>query len=118
MEKLTYQEEEIMLIIWQCEPGFIKDFIEQIEEPRPPYTTIASIVKNLERKGYLSSKKYGNTYEYSARIKEEEYKKKFISSVVKNYFENSYKEMVSFFAETQKISAEELQEILKLIEKK
>ncbi|MFV0392718.1 MAG: BlaI/MecI/CopY family transcriptional regulator [Paludibacteraceae bacterium] len=118
MEKLTHQEEEIMLIIWQNEPGFIKDFIEQMDEPRPPYTTVASIVKNLERKGYVSSKKYGNTYEYKARIKEKDYKKKFVSNVVKNYFENSYKEMVSFFAETQKISAEELQEIIKLIEKK
>ncbi len=116
MEKLTHQEEELMLIIWQNEPGFIKDFIDKMEEPIPPYTTVASIVKNLERKGYVSAKRYGNTYEYKAQIKEEEYKKKFLSGVVKNYFENSYKEMVSFFAETNKISAKELQEIIKLIE--
>lgn len=118
MEKLTHQEEELMLIIWQQGRGFIKDFMRQMEEPLPPYTTIASIVKNLERKGYVHAKRYGNTYEYSPAIDENEYKSKFLSRVVNNYFENSYKEMVSFFAEKQKISAEELQEIIRLIEKK
>lgn len=116
MQKLTHQEEELMLIIWQSEPGFIKDFMDKMDEPRSPYTTVASVVKNLERKGYVRGKRYGNTYEYSALIKEEEYKKKFLSNVVKNYFENSYKELVSFFAEEKKISAEELHEIIKLIE--
>ena len=117
MEKLTHQEEELMLIIWQNEPGFIKDFLEKMEEPRPPYTTIASVVKNLERKGYVTSRRYGNTYEYKALIRVEDYKKKFSSNVVKNYFENSYKDLVSYFAAEKKISAEELQEIIRLIEK-
>ena len=118
MERLTNQEEEMMLIIFQQGKGFIKDFIQRMDEPQPPYTTVASIVKNLERKGYVKGKRYGNTYEYSPVMEESEYKSKFMSSVVQNYFENSYKEMVSFFAEKQKISAEELQEIIKLIEKK
>lgn len=118
MEKLTYQEQEMMLIIFQQGKGFIKDFIEKMEEPRPPYTTVASIVKNLERKGYVKAKRYGNTYEYSPVMEESEYKSRFMSGVVQNYFENSYKEMVSFFVEKQKISAEELQEIIQLIEKK
>lgn len=118
MEKLTHQEQEMMLIIFQQGKGFIKDFIEKMEEPRPPYTTVASIVKNLERKGYVKAKRYGNTYEYSPVMEESEYKSKFMSGVVQNYFENSYKEMVSFFVEKQKISAEELQEIIQLIEKK
>ena len=118
MQKLTHQEEELMLIIWQSEPGFIKDFMDKMDEPHSPYTTVASVVKNLERKGYVRAKRYGNTYEYSALIKEEEYKKKFLSNVVKNYFENSYKDLVCFFAEENKISVEELQEIIKLIEKK
>ena len=117
MEKLTHQEEELMLIIWQNEPGFIKDFLEKMEEPRPPYTTIASVVKNLARKAYVTSRRYGNTYEYKALIREEDYKKKFLSNVVKNYFENSYKDLVSYFAAEKKISAEELQEIIRLIEK-
>ena len=118
MEKLTHQEEEILLIIFQKGRGFIKDFLEIMPEPRPPYTTVASIVKNLERKAYLKSTRYGNTYEYAPTIDESEFKSKFMSGVVKNYFENSYKEMVRFFVEKQKITAEELQEIIKLIEKK
>ncbi len=118
MEKLTQQEEEAMLIIWQTKGGFIKDFLEKYGEPQPPYTTLASIVKNLERKKYLSAKRYGNTYEYTPIVAEEEYKKTFLSGVVKDYFENSYKEMVSFFAREQKISKEELEDIIRLIEKK
>lgn len=117
MEKLTFQEEEIMLIIWQVKSGVIKDFINRMEEPRPPYTTVASIVKNLERKGYIEGKKHGNIYEYIPVIGENEYKAKFMSGVVRDYFENSYKEMVTFFARKQKISAKELQEIITLIEK-
>ena len=89
-----------------------------MDEPRPPYTTVASIVKNLERKGFVKGTRYGNTYEYSPVMEESDFKSKFMSNVVQNYFENSYKEMVSFFAEKQKITAEELQEIIKLIEKK
>ena len=89
-----------------------------MDEPTPPYTTVASIIKNLERKGYVKGTRYGNTYEYCAMVEESEYKSKFMTSVVQNYFDNSYKEMVSYFVEKQKISAEELQEIIKLIEKK
>jgi BlaI family penicillinase repressor len=118
MEKLTNQEEEMMLIIWQHGKGFIKDYIQKMDDPTPPYTTVASIIKNLERKGYVKGTRYGNTYEYSAMVEESEYKSKFMTSVVQNYFDNSYKEMVSYFVEKQKISAEELQEIIKLIEKK
>jgi len=117
MEKLTFQEEEAMLIIWRTGPGFIKDYLDKFPEPQPPYTTLASVVKNLERKGYLLSKRYGNTYEYTPRVSEEEYKNKFLSGVVQNYFENSYKEMVTFFAQKQKISMDELRGIIDLIEK-
>ena len=117
MEKLTHQEEEVMLIIWQVKSGVIKDFLNRMEEPRPPYTTVASIVKKWEKKGFLTSKKHGNIYEYIPVMDESEYKTKFMSGVVRNYFENSYKEMVTFFAKEQKISAKDLEEIIKLIEK-
>ncbi|MDP4240126.1 MAG: BlaI/MecI/CopY family transcriptional regulator [Bacteroidota bacterium] len=118
MKKLTNQEEELMLIIFQQGNGFIKDFLQRMKEPRPPYTTVASIVKNLERKGYIKATRYGNASAYSPVMEESEFKSKFMSGIVQNYFENSYKEMVSFFVEKKKISAEELQEIIKLIEKK
>ncbi|MDR0661078.1 MAG: BlaI/MecI/CopY family transcriptional regulator [Prevotellaceae bacterium] len=118
MEHLTNQEEDVMLLIWKQNGGFVKDILAIHLEPKPPYTTLASTIKNLERKGYVSSKRYGNTYEYTPLISEESYKRTFMSSVVKDYFKNSYKEMVAFFAKDEKISPEELKEILDLIEKK
>ncbi|MDH6356852.1 BlaI/MecI/CopY family transcriptional regulator [Parabacteroides sp. PF5-9] len=117
MEKLTIQEEEVMRIIWDVAPCFIKDILAQYDDPKPPYTTIASVVKNLERKKYVKLKRYGNTYEYTPLIEKGEYKRTFMSGVVSNYFADSYKEMVSFFAKDQKISADELKEIIAMIEK-
>jgi len=116
MEKLSSQEEEAMQAVWQFGEGFIKDFIDLINEPKPPYTTLASTIKNLERKGFVTSEKLGNSYRYKASIKEEEYKKRFMNGFVSDYFENSYKDLVTFFAKEKKISAVELKEIIKLIE--
>jgi BlaI family penicillinase repressor len=117
MEKLSQQEEEAMQAIWQAGTGFIKDFLDQLTEPKPPYTTLASTVKNLERKGFVTSEKMGNSYRYTPAINEEEYKKRFMSGFVSDYFKNSYKDLVTFFANEKKISAGELKEIIKLIEK-
>ncbi len=117
MEKLSPQEEDAMQLIWRTDKAFIKDILDQMPEPKPPYTTLASTVKNLERKAFVKAEKMGNSYVYSALIKEEEYKKRFMSGFVSNYFKSSYKEMVTFFARNQEISAEELQEIINLIEK-
>ncbi|RZJ80049.1 BlaI/MecI/CopY family transcriptional regulator [Pedobacter cryotolerans] len=116
MEKLTLQEEEAMLAIWQVGAGFIKDFMDVMPEPKPPYTTLASTVKNLERKGFLKSERFANANRYSAKVKEEAYKKRFMKGFVNNYFQNSYKELVAFFAKDNKISADELKEIINLIE--
>lgn len=116
MEKLTQQEEEVMQAIWQNNGGFIKEFLDLMTEPKPPYTTIASTVKNLERKGFLKGKKMGNSYFYSPLIKAEDYKKRFMSGFVNDYFQNSYKELVEFFASEQKISTKELKEIIDIIE--
>jgi BlaI family penicillinase repressor len=116
MEKLSKQEEEAMQAVWQFGKGFIKDFLELLEEPKPPYTTLASTIKNLERKGFVKSEKLGNSYRYAAVMPEEEYKKKFMSGFVSDYFQNSYKDLVTFFANEKKISAHELKEIIKLIE--
>lgn len=117
MEKLTHQEEVIMLHIWQLKECVVKDIINEMSEPKPPYTTVASIVRNLEQKGYLHSKKYGNVYVYTPKVAEDDYKKVFMSGVVKSYFENSYKELVTFFVKEEKISEKELKEIIQMIEK-
>jgi len=116
MEKLSKQEEDAMQAVWQFGRGFIKDFLELMEEPKPPYTTLASTVKNLERKGFVESEKMGNSFRYAPAILEEDYKKKFMNGFVNDYFQNSYKDLVTFFANDKKISASELKEIIKLIE--
>ena len=117
MKKLTHQEEAVMLHIWQLKECVVKDIVNEMDDPKPPYTTVASIVRNLEQKEYLNSNKYGNVWVYTPKVAEGDYKKAFMSNVVKSYFENSYKELVSFFVKEEKISPEELQEIVKMIEK-
>jgi len=117
MTKLSIPEEQAMQAVWRTGEGNIKSFMENMDEPAP-YTTVASIIKNLEKKGYISSRLVGNAYLFKPLISEEEYKKKFVGNVVKEYFDNSYKELVNFFVEQKKISAKELKEIINMIEKK
>lgn len=118
MEKLTFQEETAMQIIWNMGKGFIKDYLEKYPEPRPPYTTLASIVKKLEKKGFVKGRRYGPIIEYTPVISEKAYKKKFMNGFVKDYFENSYKELVSFFVNEKKIDPDELKDIIEMIEQR
>ena len=117
MEKMSQQEEQAMMAVWKTGEGNVKMFLDNLDEPLP-YTTLASTIKNLERKGYLESRLVGNAYLYRPVLNESEYKKNFMSGVVKNYFDNSYKELVNFFIEQKKLSPEELKDIIKLIEGK
>jgi len=117
MEKLSHQEEEAMQAVWKTGEGNVKLFLENMEQAGTPYTTLASTIKNLEKKGFLSSRFIGNAYLYKPLITEDEYKKKFMSGFVKDYFANSYKELVNFFVEEKKLTAEELKEIIGLIER-
>ena len=116
MEKLTHQEEDVMLIVWQKGEGTIREYHKLKKEPMP-YTTLASIIKNLEQKKYLQLRRIGTTNLCTPLIDEMEYKRKFMSGFIRDYFQNSYKEMVSFFAKEEKISANELKEILQIIKK-
>lgn len=116
MEKLTNQEEKVMLLIWQRGEGTIREYFEMSEAPHMPYTTFASIVKNLKRKGYLTMRRIGTTYLCKPEIALETYKSNFMSGFIRDYFKNSYKEMVSFFAKEEKLSAKDLEEIIKLVE--
>jgi predicted transcriptional regulator len=118
MEKLSPQEEEAMLAIWKTGEGNVKLFLENMGSPGTPYTTLASTIKNLEKKGYVSSRLVGNAYIYRPVISEDEYKKRFMSGFVKEYFSDSYKALVNFFVEEKKLSAKELKEIIHLIEGK
>lgn len=116
MEKLTLQEEEAMLTLWKNNGGFIREILDGIADSRIPYTTLASTIKNLEKKGYVKGVKMGNSYRYEPLISQEAYKKSHLSALVSDYFKNSYKELVSFFAKEEKISSAELKEIIEMIQ--
>jgi BlaI family transcriptional regulator, penicillinase repressor len=118
MQKLTNKEEEIMQILWRLKKAFVKEVLAEIKEDQPHYNTLSTIIRNLEEKGFVSYNAFGNTHQYYPIVKMEDYRKRFMNTAIENYFDNSYKNMVSFFAEEQKISAEELREILAIIEKK
>lgn len=116
MERLTQQEEEVMLYFWKMGSSFIRDVLNEMPEPRPPYTSVASVVRNLEKKQYLSAFKLGNSIQYHSLVKESDYKRCFLNDVVSNYFTGSYKEMVSFFVRDRKISKKELKDLIDIIE--
>ena len=118
MEKLTLQEEELMQVIWQFGEGSVKTFLQELSDPKPPYTTVASTIKNLEKKGYVTSRLLGNTFIYSPVVTEESYKQAFMQGFIHNYFNSSYKEMVNFFVQQKKLKSKDLQEIIDMIENK
>ena len=116
MQKLTNKEEEIMHIIWKLKKAFVKEVMAEITEDQPHYNTLSTIVRNLEEKGFVAHNAFGNTHQYYPIVPIEEYRKKFMNTAIDNYFNSSYKNMVSFFAKEDKISAAELREILAMIE--
>ena len=117
MEKLTVQEEEVMQRIWQLGSCTVKQILGELGTPPPPYTTVASVVNNLKRKDFVNQEQRGNTYVYSPAIPEEKYKQHCMSRFVRVYFSNSFKDMVSFFAKEEKLSSEDLQDIIDQIER-
>jgi predicted transcriptional regulator len=115
MKKLTKAEEQIMQILWELERGFVKDIIKNLPQPKPAYNTVSTIIRILEKKGFVSHQAYGNSHEYFPVINKEEYTKAYLKSIMKNYFSDSFREMVSFFASEENISIEELEELRKMI---
>ncbi|MBP8066896.1 BlaI/MecI/CopY family transcriptional regulator [Flavobacterium enshiense] len=118
MQKLTNKEEEVMHILWKLQKAFVKEVLAEITEDQPHYNTLSTIIRNLEEKGYVSHNAFGNTHQYFPIVSKEDYRKGFMNTAIENYFNNSYKSMVSFFAKEEKISAKELREILEMIEQK
>ncbi|RIA09000.1 putative transcriptional regulator [Flavobacteriaceae bacterium MAR_2010_72] len=118
MEKLTNKEEEIMHILWKLEKAFVKDVLEEIKQDKPHYNTLSTIIRNLEDKGYVGYTAYGKTHQYYPIVSKEAYKERYMNTAIENYFNNSYKNVVSFFAKEEKISLDELKEIIALIENK
>lgn len=118
MQKLTNKEEEIMHILWKLEKAFVKDVLAEIEDEKPHYNTLSTIIRNLEEKEYVSYNAFGKTHQYYPIVTKEAYKKRFMNTAIENYFNSSYKNVVSFFAKEEKISVQDLKEIIAIIEKK
>ncbi|SIO02195.1 Predicted transcriptional regulator [Chitinophaga niabensis] len=116
MEELTKSEEHIMQILWKLGNAFVKDIIEEMEDPKPPYTTVSSVVRILEAKGFVSHKAYGKTHEYSPLISKEQYRKGSIQRMVKYYFDDKTSNLLSFLMQEKKLSKKELQELQQFID--
>lgn len=118
MEELTKAEERIMQIIWKLQKAFVKDIIEEMDdENKPPYNTISSIVRLLEKKGYLNYKAYGKTYEYYPAITKEAYTKTSFSKLFSGYFDNSPLSLLSFMVKEQSLNEKDIAELKALINK-
>ncbi|MET3979432.1 BlaI family penicillinase repressor [Mucilaginibacter sp. UYP25] len=117
LKELTKAEEQIMQILWQLKEGIVKDIIEKIPEPKPAYNTVSTVVRVLEGKGFLDHKAYGNSHVYFPLISEDDYKKFTFDKLMSNYFDNSYKSLVSFIADEKDLGLKELDELTELINK-
>ena len=117
LKELTKAEEQIMQILWQLKEGLVKDILEKIPEPKPAYNTVSTVVRVLEGKGFIDHKAYGNSHVYFPLISEDDYKKFTFDKLMSNYFDNSYKSLVSFIADEKDLGLKELDELTELINK-
>ncbi|WP_295120520.1 BlaI/MecI/CopY family transcriptional regulator [uncultured Chitinophaga sp.] len=118
MEPLNHTEEQIMQILWQLERAFVKDILEKMDDPKPPYTTVSSIVRNLETKGYVGHKAYGKTHEYIPQVSREEYGKGSLQKMLKNYFNDRTSNLLSLLMKERDLDNEEIRELQQLIDAK
>ena len=117
MKELTKAEEQVMQLLWDQEKAFVKDLIEQMPEPKPAYNTVSTIVRILEKKGFVGYEAFGKTHRYFPLISKKEYTRSYMKGFMKNYFGNSFKEMVSFFAREDNMSISELEDLMKEVGK-
>ena len=117
-QELTRAELEIMQILWNREVGFVNDILEDMPHPKPAYNTVSTIVRILEKKGFVGHRSYGKSYEYYPIIDRETYTGGFMSSVLNNFFGGSASRMMSFLSSNNSISVEEVDEILNLLNDK
>ena len=117
MKELTRAEEQLMQILWKIEKGFVKDLIDELPEPKPAYNTVSTFIRIMEKKGFVGHTAYGNTHEYFPLISKQTYTKQYMKGFIKNYFSNSFQEMVSFFAKEDMMSISEIEELLQEVKK-
>ena len=117
MKRLTKKEEVIMEHFWEKGPLFVRELRELYPEPRPHFSTLSTQVRTLQDEGFIDHKAYGPTYQYFAKVSRDEYKQRSLIGLIDKYFDNSYMSAVSALVKEEKISVEELKELIDLVEK-
>jgi BlaI family transcriptional regulator, penicillinase repressor len=112
MKELTRAEEQIMHVLWFLGRAYVKDIIERLPEPKPAYNTVSTVVRILEKKGFVGHEAFGKTHLYHPLVAKEDYTQAFLRGFVRDYFGNSYQDLVSFFAKDRDMSLTELEDIL------
>ena len=116
MKELTRAEEQVMHILWDLHKAFVKDILERFPDPKPAYNTVSTIVRILETKGFVAHEAFGKSHQYHALIPKDDYRTFSMSRMVEGYFGGSASKMFSFFVKDQNIDANQLDEILRIIE--
>mgnify|MGYP001493474604 CR=1 FL=1 len=112
MEKLTRAEEDVMLVLWELEECTVRDVLAKLGEPDTPYTTVSTVIRVLEKKGFVTHRAIGNTYLYMPAIAKEAYMKSSLKGLMNKYFEGSFTNLASFFATENNISMKDLREMM------
>lgn len=116
MKELTKAEEQLMQVLWDIQKGFVNDIMDKLPEPKPAYNTVSTIVRILEKKGFVGHNAYGKTHEYFPIVTKDSYTKGFMKGFVENYFSNSYKNMVSFFSKNENLTLKEMEEMIRILQ--
>ena len=116
MTTLTKAEEQVMQILWEKKEGFVKDLLQHFPEPKPAYNTVSTIIRILEKKGFVDHKSFGKSHQYYPLMSREEYRNDRFSSLMKDYFNNSMKQVLSQFGKSGSMNLKEADEIIKMME--
>jgi BlaI family penicillinase repressor len=110
--QLTKAEEQVMQILWDLGEGLVKDIRDSFEDPKPVRNTVSTVVRILEKKGFVDHKAYGNVYLYFPVVSKSEYSKSQLFGLMESYFDNSFPAMASFFAREKDLTMKDLEELL------
>ena len=114
-KELTKAELQIMQVLWQKENAFVNEILQELEEPRPAYNTVSTVLRVLQNKGFVAYRSFGKNYQYYPLVSKESYTNRFMNRVVDNFFIVSVKAMVSFFTKKEKMSVQEIDELIEML---
>ena len=117
MKEITKAQEEILRILWEIREGAVSDVLEAISGPKPAYNTVSTVIKVLEKKGYVTHKKFGKTYVYYPLVSKSDYSNQIIGNAFTGLFNGSLSQLVSHFVKEKKADLNELEELKTMVEK-